>query len=111
MENIAHPSKSLSSEFLSRLIAELDNELVTAIILHGSYARGTALPPYSDVDIVRIMKESPERTQEKRFIWREGYLLNFTSRPLSIYREWLTLPQQAIFRVSSIQDAQILLDK
>jgi len=111
MENIPHPSALLSDEFLSRLIAELDDDSVIAIILHGSYARGTALPPYSDVDIVRILKETPGRIQDRKFLWREGYLLNLTSRPLSLYREWLTLPQQAIFRVSSIQDAQILLDK
>lgn len=54
---------------LNELIAELDDETVTAIILHGSYARGTATPPYSDVDLVRILYETPERQQQKRFIW------------------------------------------
>ena len=104
-------SPVLSSEFLARLIADLDDETVTAIILHGSYARGDAMPPYSDVDLVRILHETPERKQQKRFIWYNGYLLNLSSRPLSIYKEWLTLPQEAIFRFSTIQDARILLDK
>jgi predicted nucleotidyltransferase len=104
-------SNFLPKSFLEQLVTEFDSDEVTAIILHGSYARGNALPPYSDVDIVRILKETPGRTQERKFLWREGYLLNLTSRPLSIYREWLTLPQQAIFRVSSIRDAQILVDK
>lgn len=112
MENNEHlPSASLSSAFLAKLIPELDDETVTAIILHGSYARGDAVPPYSDVDLVRILHETPERKQLKRFIWYDGYLLNLSSRPLSIYKEWLTLPQEAIFRLSTIQDAHILLDK
>jgi hypothetical protein len=89
----------------------LDDETVTAVILHGSYARGDATPPYSDIDLVRILKETPERTQQKRFLWWNGYLLNLSSRPLSIYRGWLTQPQEAIFRLSTIQDATILLDK
>src|SRR5712692_6266250 len=104
-------SPLLSSEFLAQLIAELDDETVIAIILHGSYARGDAMPPYSDIDLVRILHETPERTQLKRFIWYDGYLLNLSSRPLSIYKEWLTIPQEAIFRLSTIQDARILLDK
>lgn len=96
---------------LKELIAELNDETVTAIILHGSYARGTATPPYSDVDLVRILYETPERRQQKRFIWWQGSLLNLSSRPLSIYREWLTQPQEALFRISTIRNACILLDK
>lgn len=99
------------AEFLDQLLPELDDETVTAIILHGSYARGEALPPYSDIDLVRILKETPERQQQKRFIWREGYLLNLSSRPLSIYRDWLLQPQEAIFRITTLQDALILIDK
>src|SRR5579884_362525 len=102
---------SLPDEFLSKLVAELNDETVRAIILHGSYARGDATPPYSDVDLVRILYETPERQQQKRFIWYDGYLLNLSSRPLSIYQEWLTQPQTAIFRVQTIRDAHILLDK
>jgi predicted nucleotidyltransferase len=112
MENIEPlPSTSLPHAFLSKLIPEIDDEEVTAIILHGSYARGDAIPPYSDVDLVRILYETPERKQQKRFIWYDGYLLNLSSRPLSIYKDWLTIPQEAIFRVSTIRDAHILLDK
>jgi len=112
MENTRLSSSSfLSSEFLSQLTSELDDGTVTAIILHGSYARGDAMPPYSDIDLVRILHETPERKQLKRFIWYDGYRLNLFSRSLSIYKEWLTIPQEAIFRLSTIQDARILLDK
>lgn len=110
-EQTSSPAVFLPDELLSKLVTELDDETVTAIILHGSYARGDAMPPYSDVDLVRILQETPERKQVKRFIWYDSYLLNLSSRPLSIYKEWLTIPQEAIFRLSTIQDARILLDK
>ncbi len=112
MTNSEKPlSPLLSNEFLFQLASELDDETVTAIILHGSYARGDAVPPYSDIDLVRLLKETPERRQQKRFIWYKGYLLNLSSRPLSLYKEWLTIPQEALFRVSTIREARILLDK
>ncbi|GCE29459.1 hypothetical protein KDA_49430 [Dictyobacter alpinus] len=104
-------SPQLSDAFLQKLVADIDDETVTAIILHGSYARGDARPPYSDIDIVRITRETPERRQQKQFIWYDGYLLNLSSRPLSIYKEWLRIPQEAIFRLSTIRDAHILLDR
>lgn len=108
-----HPAfpPSLPREFLTKLLTEIDDETVTTIILHGSYARGDAQPPYSDVDLVRITKETPQQTQRKQFIWYDGYLLNLSSRPLSVYQAWLTLPQEAIYRVSTIRDARILLEK
>lgn len=111
MGQIEQSISSLPAEFLTQLLPELDDETVTSIILHGSYARGEALPPYSDIDLVRILKETPERRQQKRFIWRDGYLLNLSSRPLSIYQDWLMQPQEAIFRITTLQDARILLDK
>jgi predicted nucleotidyltransferase len=110
MEPHSHSVVALPGEFLAKLVPELDDDTVSAIILHGSYARHEATP-FSDVDIVRILRETPDRKQQKRFIWHEGYLLNLSSRPLSIYREWLALPQEAIFRISTIWDAHILLDK
>lgn len=101
----------LSEEFLTQLATELNEETVTAIILHGSYARGDALPPYSDIDLVRITEETSPLPRKKRYIWRNGYLISFSSRPLSIYREWFAAPEEAIFRVRGVQEARILLEK
>ncbi len=42
--------RTLSQAFLSQLINDLD-DTVRAIILHGSYARGDAQPPHSDIDL------------------------------------------------------------
>ena len=111
MENIPRFSASLSSEFLCRLISQLDDDTVRAIILPGSYARGEALSPYSDVDLVRIVREMPDRKEQKRFIWFDGYLISISSRPLSVYRESFAIPEKAIFVVPGIQEAHILLDK
>lgn len=111
MDQEVSPTLFLPADMLSRLVTELDDESVTAILLHGSYARGEALPPYSDIDLVRILYETPEREQRKQFFWCNGYLVTLSSRPLSLYQEWLKVPQEAIFRISSIRDAQILLDK
>src|SRR4051794_14044459 len=111
MEQNYHSFSSLPPPFFTQFLPTLDDEAVTAIILHGSYSRGEALPPYSDIDLVRILKETPKRQQQKRFIWWEDYLLNLSSRPLSIYRDWLLQPQEAIFRITTLQDALILVDK
>src|SRR5690348_2967982 len=101
----------LSDEFLARLIVELDSETVRAIILHGSYARGDALPPYSDIDLVRIVQEAPAHLDQKRFLYRDGYLLSISSRPLSVYRKRFAQPEKAIFAVPGVREALILLDK
>ncbi len=101
----------LSTDFLAQLAAELNEETVTAIILHGSYARGDAFPPYSDIDLVRIIEETSPLSRKKRYIWRNGYLISYSSRPLSVYREWFAAPEEALFRVRGVQEARILLEK
>ncbi len=96
--------------FLSRLVAELDNEAVTAMILKGSYARGDATA-YSDIDLTRFVKEPPERTQQKRFVYCGDLLISISTRTFAQERERLTDPETAIFVVSGIREARILLDK
>lgn len=102
--------ESLPEGFLDRLVVELDTEEVVAIMLHGSYVRGEATP-YSDIDLVRIIQEASSLSQQKQYIWREGYLISCSSRPISVYRQWFALPEEAIFRVRGVQEALILLDK
>lgn len=102
---------SLSGEFLSTLVSDLDSETVTALILHGSYARGEAIVPYSDVDLVRIVQETPKRIEHKQFLYRNGYLISISTRPISVYRERFFVPEKAIFTVPGVREARILLDK
>lgn len=111
VESIQRTPASLPERFLTQLTAELDEDAVTAIVLHGSYARGEALPLYSDIDLVRIMREDASQYEEKRFFYREGYLLSIASRPLSVYRQRFTQPEQAIFAIPGVREARILLDK
>ncbi len=102
---------SLSDAFLSQMIAELDNESVRAIILRGSYARGDAIPHYSDVDFTLIIHEAAGHNLPKCFFWRQGYLVSVSTHSYAAYRERLTKPEQAIFAVTGVREAQILLDK
>lgn len=93
------------------MIAELDDDTTQAIILHGSYVRGDALPVYSDVDLVRILQETSTQVEQKRFVYRDGYLLSISSRPLSAYRKRFMQPERAIFAIPGVREARILLDK
>ncbi len=110
-EHTPSPSASLSRAFLSSLVAELNDDTVRAIILRGSYARGDAVPPYSDVDLTRIIEETTGSHQPKYYIWREGYAVSVSTRSYAAYRERFTIPQEAIFVVTGVQEAQVLLDK
>lgn len=96
---------------VTKLVAELDNETVRAIILRGSYARGDAVAPYSDVDITLIIHETAGYNLPKRFFWRDGYLVSVSRHSYAAYRERFTKPEQAIFVVTGVREAHILLDK
>lgn len=108
--HISQILSSLPEGFWDRMVAELDNDDVTAIFLHGSYARGEATP-YSDIDLVRLVKEESEQSQRRQYIYREGYLVSIATRPLSTYWQWFTMPERAIFVVPGILEARVLLDK
>src|SRR2546430_776822 len=109
----ASPSapQTLPAELLAQLVTELDNESVRAIILRGSYARGDATPPYSDIDLTRIIWETAGHNLPKRFFWRDGNLVSVSTRSYAAYQERLTQPEQAIFVVTGVREAHILLDK
>jgi len=106
----SHTSSSLPDAFLSALVAELDTDTVTAMVLVGSYARGDATP-YSDVDVIRFVREESDRAQQKLYTYRDGRLLGIVTRTLAHYREGFTVPERAIFEVPSIREAQILVEK
>ncbi len=101
---------AVSHEFLSRLVAELDEDAVTALILTGSVARGEATS-YSDVDLTRFVREGSEYTAYKPYTYREGRLISIHTRTISHYREQFTVPQEAIFVIPNLREARILLNK
>jgi predicted nucleotidyltransferase len=96
--------------FLDKLVAELDNDAVRAIILRGSYARGDA-SSYSDLDFTRFVKEPPAALQARRFTYREGRLISVSTRTLDQERKRLAAPEEAVFVVEGLREARILLDK
>lgn len=104
-------SPSLSDGLLARLVTEMDDETVRAIILRGSYARGDAVPPYSDVDLTRIIHETAGYHQPKYYLWRDGYAISVSTHSYAAYRERFTKPEEAIFAVPGVQEAIVLRDK
>lgn len=108
---MSEKNERLSETFLEKLVADLDDDTVQSIILHGSYARGEAIAPYSDIDLVRILEESADQQEHKRFVYCKNYLLSIASRPLSVYRARFALPEKAIFAIPGVREARILLDK
>lgn len=104
------PLAAVTEAFLARLVAELDSELVRAIILHGSCARGEATS-YSDVDLVRFVHEIPHQVAQKRFLYFDGRLISISTRTIEQDQHRLTLPEEAIFVVPGIREARILIDK
>jgi hypothetical protein len=91
------------------VVAEIDTDEVTAVILAGSYARGTATR-FSDVDFARFV-HTPAQLAPKRYFLREGHLISVVSWSLDFLEESITRPEHAIWRVPVLREARILLDK
>jgi predicted nucleotidyltransferase len=102
-------ASNLSETLMQTLVAEIDSDDVTAIVLGGSYARGEATS-YSDVDFLRLVREESQR-QPKRYFYRDGYLISVPTRTIASYRQAITKPEQAIWVVPSMRECKILLDK
>jgi hypothetical protein len=74
----------LSEEFLHTLVAEIDSDEVSALLLCGSYARGTATR-YSDVDFARCVR-TPPQGEEQRYFYRDGRLISVVTWSLGSCR-------------------------
>jgi predicted nucleotidyltransferase len=104
-----HHVADVSEAFLTRLVTELDNEQVSAIILKGSCARGDETV-YSDVDLTVFLHIEPARSFHQRF-YRDGRLISVGTHTFEYYRRAFLRPEEAIFVVPSTREARILLDK
>ncbi len=104
-----HHVAEVSEALLTRLVAELDGEQVTAIILKGSCARGEETA-YSDVDLTVFVRSEPVRSFHQRF-YREGRLISIGTHTFEYYHRCFMQPEEAIFVVPSTREARILLDK
>lgn len=103
------PAPPLAEDFLHTLVTEIDSDEVTAMILAGSYARGTATR-YSDVDFARFVRASAQVTPKRSFC-RESHLISVVTWSLDFLEESITRPEDAIWRVPVLRDARLLLDK
>ncbi len=99
----------LSDAFLQAIVAEIDSDEVAAVILAGSYVRGTATP-YSDVDFARFVR-MPSQVKPKRYFYRDDRLISVVTWSLDFIQESITRPELAIWRVPALREARILLDK
>jgi predicted nucleotidyltransferase len=100
---------NIPETLLETIVAEIDSDDVTAIILGGSYARGEATA-YSDVDFARLVR-TPPQGKKKRYFYRDGRLISVVTWTLDYIEESVTKPEVAIWRVPSLREARILLDK
>jgi predicted nucleotidyltransferase len=109
MSNEPHTTPLLSEEWLHALVSELDNENIIGIILGGSHVRGEATA-YSDVDIVCFISDSAPLPR-KRFIYRDGHLVNIGVKTVTAVRHDFTRPENAYIMVPAMRQIRILLDK
>jgi hypothetical protein len=63
------------------------------------------------VDLVRFVYEIPHQMAPKRFTYLDGRLISVSTRTIEHDQQRLNLPEEAIFVVPGIREAQILLDK
>ncbi|HLY31941.1 MAG TPA: nucleotidyltransferase domain-containing protein, partial [Ktedonobacterales bacterium] len=89
--------------------AEIDSDEVSALLLCGSYARGTATR-YSDVDFARIVR-TPPQGKEQRYFYRDGLLISVVTWSLEFIQESSAKPELAIWMIPCLREARILLDK
>lgn len=106
-----HAASPLPGPLIEALVAEFGGEPVHAMVLTGSYARGTATA-YSDVDLVRFVEALPERTSGRYSLrYRSGRLVSISTTTVAAKRAELAQPERAIFAVEGLRRARLLLDR
>jgi hypothetical protein len=102
-------SFALPKHLLDELVAELDTEETVGILLGGSYARGDA-SSLSDVDLAPFVADG-HAVPPKRLLYRDGRLISIAPKTVAGWRMGMARPETAIYTVSSLREARILLDK
>ncbi len=103
--------QTLSTAFLQKLVARLDDEKTLGIALSGSFARGEG-DSYSDVDLWHYIRQEPAGGSEiPRLESIDGYLVSVKNTLIEKDYADLRNPQQAIWVVPALRQAQILFDK
>lgn len=93
------------------LTEKLDGPGVEAIVLMGSYARGTA-GPFSDIDLVRfIAADNVDFSLRDGSYLLDGFLVNVSTINPQELEEWFSRPEVAVNVISGIRTAYALLDR
>jgi hypothetical protein len=102
---------TLPAAFLQKLVARLNDENTLGIILSGSFARGES-GTYSDVDLWRYVRQEPAGDFEMPHLeYVDGYLVSVKASLIEKDQAGLRNPQQAIWVIPGLRQAEILLDK
>ena len=85
-------------------------DVVQALILLGSYARGDA-GPHSDVDLVRFVLPGTKLTDDGTHLHEERLLINISSFASDEYEQWFLDPLQATRWIAGLRVARVLIDR
>lgn len=109
MIQIKSGNTKLTEEFTRFVINKIKNENTTAIVLFGSYARGTANST-SDIDFTHYVKDVPEDSETPLLFYHGGKLVSVVMKELEEGKEDLTKPQNAVWVVPYLQEGKALYD-
>jgi predicted nucleotidyltransferase len=91
----------------AELIQLADAPDVIGIGLTGSYARGDETP-YSDIDLLRFVREMPESGTYQ--LQADGRLISLSTTTIERKRADLSTPSEAIWAVQGLRQMQIIKD-
>ncbi len=103
--------QSLSTAFLQKLVARLDDENTIGVLLEGSFSRGE-VDRYGDVDLYHYLRQIPAgRVKPYSLQVVDGYLVSVSQTSLELEYASLRIPEQAVWSIPALRQARLLLDK
>jgi predicted nucleotidyltransferase len=101
--------RSLSPNFIHKLVSHLETENTLGIALSGSFARGDG-DTYSDVDIWHYLRQEVAGGNEPYLDIMDGYLVSIKTTQIEKDYAGMQNPKRAIWVVPALRQARILLD-
>lgn len=98
----------MREELAGELVRLCDGPEVAALVLMGSFARAEA-GPYSDVDLVRFVREASHTESQTLFLGDQLVVIG-TVTPERVER-WFTEPGDAVDSILGLRTAKVLLER
>ncbi|MEW6522374.1 MAG: nucleotidyltransferase domain-containing protein [Bacillota bacterium] len=98
----------LRPELVKRLVDRWDHPTIVAMALTGSHARGDAVAR-SDVDLWRFARDLQEKQLAVEV--HDDHLISITTTTIEACRRELLLPAKAIWAVTGLRQARVLVDR